>query len=616
MQSPSQITVNNDTNNKQWEEKNANREDLSTACFAPYILSVTILFAENLPIADITTSDPYVVVRMREKVLGRTKTVKRNHKKPQWNELIPKYPLFDLNNFLEFHIFDEDIGMDDDLMGTVKYDLANIEIGNATQLRLSIENAESYKANATLHLSIKIDRVESLIKIVSIPSRSQVSSDCLDMLSERKTWNASPQIVQDAFRIFSTEDRSTELNNGDMIDLLFDVANLSSQSLAQELIEEQYNNIFHRNQLKLLNASKLCLDDFSLQRHAPLEDNCLQINLSADEKHYILIAFHNRYSMWTWCMWLTLAYNYWNGKCNRNDFPTWAVSLMHSSEIKYASSHQSHHVNPCRMILKIDDFFHLRIEETDYGLLDMESIVLSADSILPKDYCLDIVISDITLDATKTPERAEKRSSFTTFGNTMKTTVTGTVMGITAAATGIASTTFHTAKNLGTGNVVQIAKDAHTGVKFLGSTLVSTVAAVPNVFSNRRDMVLMFKCNIDYGSLGFNSSSGNWYVDFNADELRGRSGNRRATIGTHTIDYPYPAPDVLSLDMMVLHGGEGAVSMVGQSSLRVMDLIRETTTDRDTKNMKNPLQQPSFNFDVVKHDAKKLELLLGKVIFA
>ena len=47
--------------------------DTSILC-SPYILKCTIIRAENLPIADFTTSDPYVEISIGSRIEGKLRT--------------------------------------------------------------------------------------------------------------------------------------------------------------------------------------------------------------------------------------------------------------------------------------------------------------------------------------------------------------------------------------------------------------------------------------------------------------------------------------------------------------------------------------------------------------
>ena len=91
----------------------------STSITYPYSLNVTIHKAENLAIADFTSSDPYVVLLLDEKDIGRTPTVYRSLN-PSWEAKFV-IPLTHIHSTLTFRIFDEDSGKNDDILGVVAH---------------------------------------------------------------------------------------------------------------------------------------------------------------------------------------------------------------------------------------------------------------------------------------------------------------------------------------------------------------------------------------------------------------------------------------------------------------------------------------------------------------
>jgi hypothetical protein len=50
----------------------SNKNNESILC-SPYVLKCTIIRAENLPIADFTTSDPYVEISIGSRIEGKSK---------------------------------------------------------------------------------------------------------------------------------------------------------------------------------------------------------------------------------------------------------------------------------------------------------------------------------------------------------------------------------------------------------------------------------------------------------------------------------------------------------------------------------------------------------------
>lgn len=99
--------------------KSASSKSASSTALTPIIsLNLTILKAEKLPVADITTSDPYIICKLDNSFLYRTKTITANLN-PVWNEYVTNIPLFHRNSFLKLEIYDRDLKKDDDILGFV-----------------------------------------------------------------------------------------------------------------------------------------------------------------------------------------------------------------------------------------------------------------------------------------------------------------------------------------------------------------------------------------------------------------------------------------------------------------------------------------------------------------
>ena len=68
--------------------------------------------------------------------------------------------------------------------------------------------------------------------------------------------------------------------------------------------------------MRLRNSSELFLKTKEIVRHAPIEANSIQLNLSEDANSYIVLKLRNRFSMWMWTKWICLLYEVWIGNGN------------------------------------------------------------------------------------------------------------------------------------------------------------------------------------------------------------------------------------------------------------------------------------------------------------
>ena len=153
-------------------------ETADHASHQPYTVSVTIFRAENLPVADFTSSDPFVVVSIDETTIGKTKTVSRNLN-PVWGNNGEgekfRFNSLHVNKILVFDLFDSNTATNNILLGTVRVPLNEQANSSADKSYLptqySITLAEKFKGKGKDHLaelsvSILVIKNDSLVRII------------------------------------------------------------------------------------------------------------------------------------------------------------------------------------------------------------------------------------------------------------------------------------------------------------------------------------------------------------------------------------------------------------------------------------------------------------------
>ena len=137
----------------------------SAAIASPYTLTVIVHSADHLAIADYTSSDPYVILLLDKKEIGRTPTVYRNLN-PNW-EIKFVVPLTHVHSILTFRVFDEDSGKNDDIMGVVTLDLSTLYMNELLERHYPLKQKEDSEdlAKGKLSFSIFIEKCETLIRI-------------------------------------------------------------------------------------------------------------------------------------------------------------------------------------------------------------------------------------------------------------------------------------------------------------------------------------------------------------------------------------------------------------------------------------------------------------------
>ena len=155
-------------------------EQVVNVSHQPYTISVTVFRAENLPVADFTSSDPFVVINIDNTTIGKTKTISRNLN-PVWGQYGEgeefRFDSLHVNKTLVFNIYDANTTTDDVLLGTVRVPLnerANSLPENFGKPNLpvqySITLAEKFKGkgkeiSSDLMVSIVVKKNDSLVRI-------------------------------------------------------------------------------------------------------------------------------------------------------------------------------------------------------------------------------------------------------------------------------------------------------------------------------------------------------------------------------------------------------------------------------------------------------------------
>ena len=579
---------------------------------SPYKLLVTVIGARNLPIADFTTSDPYVIINVGGKTIGRTKTIYKNHLAPEWGEGFYA-AVFHVDQDIELQIFDEDQGKADDLMGTVTINLRSLPINRMHEAMYEVTNAGSFKANATISLAILLGRKEGTIKVVgnnevvnrrkrygivspggSAPNtEDNAASQDIIVLPQQKAleadvlWNETHDLLRLTFADFFAERPSTHFNNSLLRDLLYDSLAIRKNSRAAQLASNwnYSDSAFHRYKLRLVNSTKVSLRTGTFERYGPIEENTIQLNLSEDDTRFILLTFPNRFAMWTWAKWLKLAYDVWHGRVKRADIPEWATEepTITANNLHIRSSDGN--VREGRVSLSLDRSHELQCVNAYIGLTNLLSFVVAADSVVPRNYCLEVefisqgefgaasCISPETSDrssyrptsgresaqsrtssagSTSQPlspqEHAKRASKRISIVGAFKGTIHGAVSAVGAVATvgqnvvvgakdiavdaavGVASTAVGAARTIATGNPIGIVQAGTEKVMGVGSHLASVVTGVPTAVFLQKNSLLVIACRDEAFRLKRGEEHLGFYIDFTREDLESKTQGGAATV--------------------------------------------------------------------------------------
>jgi hypothetical protein len=272
---------------------------------SPFALQIIVHAAENLPVADFTTSDPYVKILIAGRLEGRTKTIFR-HLNPAWNKQF-NLNLLHRRGVITLQIFDEDVGKDDDFMGVVSINLKDISLDKSVQMKYPVTGVGGYDTAASkLEVSVLIRKNESAIRVVpddnkvSEVVKERIVTTISSIIREHPQINV-PESVFNAFTRFITEETIHIFTDPLFKDLLLDVMSFFSKNAAEmeKLTKDMKKDIFNRNMLRVVNGSKIVLRDRSVYWHPPIEKVPLLI-FSYAILYYCLLTFFSVFLRTPW----------------------------------------------------------------------------------------------------------------------------------------------------------------------------------------------------------------------------------------------------------------------------------------------------------------------------
>ena len=461
------------------ELKKSDNIDLKSK-LEPYEIAVTVHSANNLPIADITSSDPYVIIYLDDILLGKTKTISRNLN-PKWGrdgqgESFSIASLH-INKILNCYIYDSNTTASDVLLGVVSAPLSSFS-QNLGPRKHSIELAEKFKNKisglAELQLNVIIKRNDSLVRIIPDSQVEPTSQEFRDVVNMELSQSPAGvrEAVEATLNAFKADSIiATFLEPRLIRDLMQDLRTIvSGGDLPSFEVQDEY---FKRNQLKLLNARKIDLDTREESRFPPIEVNSLQLNLSADCCSFILLQLNNRFSLWIWTKWLLYLHDCWQNPLHESQIPAWAESGEFYGQVAVSTS--SGLTCTGRGFVSRKRHFQLRLDDTVFDLSSLVSVVLSADSEVPKAYIVDVEIVSVQLlrdnlqkekDEERTPSSGEDASHgagrrkslgiLSSVRSAAQNVVSGARDIGVEVASGVASTTASAAKSIASGPITGV----------------------------------------------------------------------------------------------------------------------------------------------------------------
>lgn len=584
---------------------------------SPFKLELTIHSAENLPIADITSSDPFVAISIGGRNEGRTKTMYRN-RNPTWEETF-NLKLLHRRSVVVLNIFDEDRGKDADLLGSVTIDLADFSLDQKVQKKYAVSPYGTFDTKLSkLEVSVYVKSNEAVIKVVPdivVDSPAEVGDQSplspTSSLGESYIQEVVDEIVADCPQIaasesvvnaltrFVTKDKVGFFGEDLLRDLMWDAGSLTKSSAeAASLIKGSLRPVFNRTHLRLQNSSKILMSTKSCHWHPPIPKNTIQMNLCANDSKFVAIEFHNRLAMWVCARWLFMLYDFWKGTLKPTELPSWSANCTYVAQCSLNIS--DGRVITGRMVLALERPFEVRINEEYVSFKSIHNLILASDSLLPKTYILDIEILSYSAtgeyskedQALMTPEAAPaapaKKGIFQTVRMNIRSTVKGVASGavqVVSGATdvamnttiGVASTTLGAARTLASGNPITIIHSAQDNIFAVGKDIRSILKDATSVLGEASTYVTAKFDNVAQKA----HKTQHIYVDCNEDSfatrqvhnMRRSSFNKLQSVESGTPEEmvvgEYPDCDRSSsgVSLLLCHGNDTVQMVLGHKRL-------------------------------------------------
>lgn len=304
-------------------------------------------------------------------------------------------------------MWDEDRGKDDDLMGTCTIKLTDIPLEREVRQWYSIDPVNNYNTSSSrLEVSIRIKSNEKLIRIVKDQALNRHDSvesevkDAIDSIVAEFPFARPSESVEKALKRNIDMENIHHFSAQQLRDLLCDVSSVTKKMTDAD--KQHYHalinsTVFNRTALRLLNSTRVVFAGrLQCARHPPIEENCIQLNLTVNESLYVLIKFPNRLSLWVGARWFQLMYDVWHRIVKPQDAPHWASSGVYSVNVSLQlSDGRSFHGT---LKMSFDTKFRMFIEKEMIEIDSMSDMVLSLDSLEPSSYIMDVEVLAFSMD--------------------------------------------------------------------------------------------------------------------------------------------------------------------------------------------------------------------------
>jgi len=187
-------------------------------------------------------------------------------------------------------------------------------------------------------------------------------------------------------------------------DLLQDIAFISGASDSSLYSEDsEVMNVFEtkirRKNLVLSCSTMFTFTTSKYSKYAPIELNCVQLNVAENCLRYYLLKFTNRYSMWLWVKWLHVVFRVWNGESEKDSLPYWVLASNGKYNCPITIFFSDGQLLTGNCSISIDKPFKIQCDEKTVKISPLKSMIISIDSVIPRSHSLEVNVTSCSMKA-------------------------------------------------------------------------------------------------------------------------------------------------------------------------------------------------------------------------
>lgn len=346
----------------------------------PFELSITVHKADKLAVADMLTSDPYVIVDLDDSNIGRTSTIYRSLS-PVWEKEFAPIPLYHLHHVIYFRVMDADNAKQDDSLGHSSVDLHNVPFNSPLRIELKLDQTigSSIQVKGFLTVTLFLKRNDRLIHLEKTDWSSASNS-----IFQMESYGFSDPVLK------CMRDSLNSTADSALHDFMYDIISLSSKTLAPfssepSGVERQVTSINSNriipNSKQHQSAYTVMLDVESGEFSNVSLYSGMDIVLHMKNNMTHVIQFPDSSTLWKWTRCLMLCFDLMYERVPAESCPSWASDLdcLISNKQIVVHLHQNYEEGKSSVFRSYLGFFKLSTNALMCRSMDQTSLLFTID---------------------------------------------------------------------------------------------------------------------------------------------------------------------------------------------------------------------------------------------